>query len=142
VEDLPLDEMDWLGDFVGGVRRGGVYLLGGSPGSRKSGLALQLALDLTLNGMRSLFLLSEETPARLYDRSFPMMAEWTAQESCHGITHIATETMMPPLVDLPLFVTQQMANEAQSEDSLILAVFNCDWAKESKCFDCRRRRAA
>lgn len=106
-EDLPLRDMDWFGSFLGGLRRGGVYLLGGSPGSRKSGLGLQLALDLARQGMRSLFLLSEETAERLYDRSFPMMSDWSANDLCGGIAHISAEVLMAT-ADLPQFVAQKI----------------------------------
>src|SRR5687768_3782009 len=36
----------WLAASLGSFTRSGIYLLAGPPGSRKSGLALQLALDL------------------------------------------------------------------------------------------------
>lgn len=102
-DDLPLREMDWLRGFLGGVRRGGIYLLGGAPGSRKSGLSLQIALDLARQGMRSLFLLSEESANRLYDRALPMMDEWSADEMCSGVACIATEELVTSS-QLPAFI--------------------------------------
>src|SRR5688500_12246674 len=58
---------------VTGFAQGGIYLLAGPPGSRKSGLALQVALDRGATGKRSLLLLSEEWPSRVTERALRML---------------------------------------------------------------------
>src|SRR4051812_41049788 len=50
----------WWGMAVNRFAKAGIYLLAGPPGSRKSGLALQLALDLARSHQRTLFVLTEE----------------------------------------------------------------------------------
>src|SRR4051812_35738831 len=55
------------------LTEGGIHLISGPPGSRKSGLALQLALDRGAHGSRSLVLLSEESTARVRERAFRML---------------------------------------------------------------------
>lgn len=107
-EHLPLREMEWLGSFLGGVQRGAIYLLGGAPGSRKSGMAVQLALDLARQDIRSLFLLTEESDQRLRERTFPMMNDWSAAELCGGLVHIHTEAAVPPMHQLPQFVRSEI----------------------------------
>ena len=46
VKTLNLCDNAWFTDAVGTFVAGASYLLGGAPGSRKSGLAAQVALDL------------------------------------------------------------------------------------------------
>lgn len=57
----------WLdGALNGGFRRGGCYLLSGSPGANKTTLAVQAAAKLAMKGMKILLVLSEQQPADLY----------------------------------------------------------------------------
>ena len=107
-DTLPLNDTAWFGSFVGGLERGAIYLLGGSPGARKSGLALQLALDLARRGVKSLFLLTEEPAARLYDRAAAMMTDWPADDLLRAIAHISAEATLPPMRDLPKFVCEEL----------------------------------
>lgn len=57
------------------LAQGGIHLLAGVPGSRKSGLALQLALERSARGHKSLLLLTEESVDRVRDRAERMMAD-------------------------------------------------------------------
>src|SRR5438034_80254 len=57
--------MESVGDFFSG----GIYLMAGPPGSRKSGLALQVVLDLGKVHRRSLYLMTEEPSWRLRERA-------------------------------------------------------------------------
>lgn len=59
----PFCELDWLNAVLnGGIRRGAAYLLTGPPGSNKTTLCVQAAVDLALQGCTVVFLLSEQTP--------------------------------------------------------------------------------
>jgi len=52
-ESLALSEpLQWFVDLLGQFWLGFVYMLAGQPGSRKSGLSLQVALDLAQRGLK------------------------------------------------------------------------------------------
>jgi predicted ATP-dependent serine protease len=71
-ERVPLsEEMSRLDELCGQVIQGGVYLVGGAPGGFKSGLALQVSLDLNRQGVRSLSILTEEPAHRLQGAGDP-----------------------------------------------------------------------
>src|SRR5438067_9097876 len=62
--ELPLsEEFDFLRSALSQFVMGGIYLVGGVPGGGKSLLSIQIALDLALSGLRSLFILTEERPS-------------------------------------------------------------------------------
>lgn len=63
-EELPLTKMNWFRE-VTKLLRGGIYLLAGEPGSGKTTLSLQLALDIAQSGMKVLYLTTEQSPSDL-----------------------------------------------------------------------------
>jgi predicted ATP-dependent serine protease len=76
-ESVPLSsEMRWLTNAVGRLVRAGIYLLAGQPGSRKSGLALQMCLDLARQNHKCLIILNEEPASRLKERAIQMSSRW------------------------------------------------------------------
>lgn len=68
--------LDWHTIFAGPIVRGASHLLGGTPGAFKSGLALQIALDLARQGTPTLLILTEEPPHRAKERALRMTAQW------------------------------------------------------------------
>ncbi|HEV2292837.1 MAG TPA: AAA family ATPase, partial [Tepidisphaeraceae bacterium] len=68
-----------------------IHLLAGPPGSRKSGLALQLALDYGVAGNRTLLLLSEEDPGRVTERSHRMLAGRGGAAARRALSSVALE---------------------------------------------------
>lgn len=63
-ERLVLTErLAWLESALTEIVSGGVYLVSGAPGSRKSGLVTQLALDFGVRGVRALDPDRGSTPA-------------------------------------------------------------------------------
>ena len=48
---------------------GGIYLLGGSPGGRKAGLATQVVLELATKNVPSVSVLTEESERRFIERA-------------------------------------------------------------------------
>lgn len=71
-ESLPLgqnDRLAWFDEFIGGILGGGIYLLGGSPGGRKSGLATQIVLELATAGVPSISVLTEASERRFFERA-------------------------------------------------------------------------
>src|SRR3954463_1235041 len=71
-------EMQWFEKAVHRFVASGIYLLGGQPGARKSGLALQLALDRARQNMPCLFILNEEPASRLRERALLLTRKWPA----------------------------------------------------------------
>jgi len=68
IKGVVLDAEAWFGDTMGIFAAGASYLIGGAPGSRKSGLVTQLALDVACSGGRVLYLANEEPTACVYGR--------------------------------------------------------------------------
>jgi predicted ATP-dependent serine protease len=71
VPSIQLVDNQWFSDSLGVFVQGASYLLGGAPGSRKSGLAAQLALDLARQGKTVLTIPTEEPEPRVWDRFYP-----------------------------------------------------------------------
>lgn len=53
----------------GGIVKGGLYLVGGSPGIGKSTLLLKIAGDLAKNGKKILYVSGEESLSQIYNRA-------------------------------------------------------------------------
>ena len=106
---LPLsEELSWLRDLCGEVVQGAVYLLGGAPGGFKSGLALQLSLDLNRQGIRTLSILTEEPSHRLKERALRMTAQWPKADVHRALSHLQVETDLRDIEDLPRFIASQV----------------------------------
>lgn len=104
-EPLPLsDEMRWLSELCGEVVQGGCYLLGGAPGGFKSGLALQVSLDLSRQGVRTLTILTEEPSYRLKDRAVRMTSHWPRADVERALSHLHVECDLHDIESLPRFI--------------------------------------
>jgi len=60
IENLSFPSLPWLQE-IGGVRKGGTYLLAGEPGIGKTTLSVQMLGDLALQGKKVLYLTNEQT---------------------------------------------------------------------------------
>ena len=110
---LPLSaESRWFSDAVGQFVASGIYLLAGQPGSRKSGLALQLGLDLARRGHRSLLVLTEEPASRLKERALKMTTDWPHAARERGLRHLNVEQGVQDVADLPDFVRRHVLHPA------------------------------
>lgn len=105
---LTLNDNAWFTDCVGTFVAGASYLLGGPPGSRKSGLAAQLALDLARQGRRVLILPTEEPADRVWERLRRMMNGFDADDITQAITHLCVERNPPAVEQLPSYVSRQV----------------------------------
>jgi len=75
-EQIPIsDRLRWLKDTVTNLVRGGTYLIAGEPGIGKSTLALQIALDLALQGSPSVYLLTEQSVSELKNRATLLLSD-------------------------------------------------------------------
>ncbi|MBC7113788.1 MAG: AAA family ATPase [Candidatus Methanomethyliales bacterium] len=64
IEELPLSKMKWFNEATKLVK-GGIYLLAGEPGSGKTTLSLQLAMDVAEQDKKVLYLTTEQSPSDL-----------------------------------------------------------------------------
>lgn len=113
IESLPLsDELNWLSDWCSPLVRGGVYLLGGAPGAFKSGLALQLSLDLNRRDIRTLTLLTEEPSHRLRERALLMTSQWPKTHVRRAFSNLNVETELADIEQLPAFVARHVLSPA------------------------------
>ena len=64
-QPLSLPQSAFLAQAMGALFNGGLYLFGGAPASGKSLLSMQIGLDLAEQGYRSLYILTEQTPAAM-----------------------------------------------------------------------------
>lgn len=102
------DELTWLSDLGGQIVRGGVYLLGGAPGAFKSGLALQLSLDLNRRDIRTLTILTEEPSHRLRERALLMTSQWPKSHVRRAFSNLHVESELADIEQLPAFLARHV----------------------------------
>lgn len=106
---VPLtDAMQWFNEPLGQFVDGGIYLLAGPPGTRKSGLGLQVSLDLAKQGIKCLHILTEEPACRLKERALRMTSEWESADVGVAMSNLLTETSLPDVEALPSFFVQHV----------------------------------
>lgn len=112
-ERLPIGETDrlaWYDDFIGGMLGGGITLLGGSPGGRKSGLATQIVLELATKGIPSLSVLTEESERRFVERASKITSEWPRKDAKAALGLARCDTRISDLEQLPNFIVHDVLN--------------------------------
>jgi DNA repair protein RadA/Sms len=110
---LPLsDQMGFLREAVGGeLITGARYLLSGTPGGGKSRLATQVCLDLAVQGVRSLTILTEEAPAQLKRRALQMTADWTNRQVQQAMAAMQVDGGVLDVGMLPDFLVRQVLSK-------------------------------
>lgn len=108
VKPLTLRDNTWFADAVGTFVAGASYLLGGAPGSRKSGLAAQIALDLARQGQRVLIVPTEEPADRVWGRLLKMMDGFEADDITRAMVNLCVERNPPSVEQLPNYVSSQV----------------------------------
>lgn len=111
---IALRDNTWFADAVVFFVVGASYLLGGAPGSRKSGLATQLALDLARQGKRVLIVPTEEPADRVWERLVKMMDGFDAVGVNTAMTNLAVERNPPSVEQLPNYVSSQVLSPSDS----------------------------
>lgn len=102
------ERLAWFEQALTEIVVGGIYLVAGAPGSRKSGLTTQLALDFGLRGIRTLTLLTEESPHRLLDRALRMTSDWPADDARQALGHAFCCDELAGIERLPGFLYQHV----------------------------------
>jgi predicted ATP-dependent serine protease len=116
--------MQWFEKAVHRFVASGIYLLGGQPGARKSGLALQLALDLARQDQPSLFILNEEPAGRLRERALMLTSKWPAAAVRRAFRNLRVEVDLYDLESLPPFVAHQVLSPAGAHHGIKLLVLD------------------
>lgn len=101
-------DLGWLKDNIVTFYRGGIYLLAGQPGIGKSTLGIQIALDLGRSGIRTLFVLTEQSKADLKNRAVRMSSAWPTSVSKRAMQHILPHDEVYDIETLPSFLAHQV----------------------------------
>jgi predicted ATP-dependent serine protease len=112
-ERLPIgesDRLEWFDDFIGGMLAGGIYLLGGSPGGRKSGLDTQIVLELATRGIASVSVLTEESERRFVERVTKITTGWTKKQARDAASLARCDARVSDLGQLPNFLLRDVLN--------------------------------
>ena len=109
-EGLPLSEsLGFLLEAVGGkLVTGARNLCSGSPGGGKSRLATQVCLDLGMQGMQTLTILTEESPAQLKRRAVQMTADWPGKQARQAMASMQVDDSVYDVSGLPEFLVRQV----------------------------------
>jgi DNA repair protein RadA/Sms len=108
-QPMPLpDGITWLGDVVGEVCEGYLYLVGGPPGSMKSRLFTQLAVEFARQGKTVSFLLNEEREHRLRSRVSRLLSQTPAAEVQAIQARLLADDSLHEIDNLPAWVASQM----------------------------------
>lgn len=121
---LTLRDNTWFGDAVGCIVVGASYLLGGAPGSRKSGLATQVAVDMARQGSRVLYVPTEEPPDRVLERVVRMMDGFDAADITTTLKNLLIERNPPSVEQLPNYVSSQVLSCSGAYHGISLAVLD------------------
>ena len=111
---LPLGmQLQFFEEIVGGhFIAGGRFLLSGQPGSGKSRLATQLCLDLARQGIPTLAILTEETPAQMKRRVQQMTGDWQGHEIQLALSNMLVDQSVFDVTTLPEFLVRHVLSTA------------------------------
>ena len=118
------DELQFLRDALQRFVRGGIYLFGGAPGSGKSLLACQLGLELGVNGARSLFIVTEQSPSNLKEVAIRITGDWDRSAATRALANIQFEDRLYDVASLPAVVTRSILNPAGQYHGVQLVVLD------------------
>jgi DNA repair protein RadA/Sms len=110
------NNLDWLRYRIDKFVKGGVYLLAGEPGIGKTTLALQIAMDLGIQDIKTLYILNEQSKSEIARRAKQISSEWSSndREKALRVVHpIGTEDgLYDDISNLPTFLTHQVLGQA------------------------------
>jgi DNA repair protein RadA/Sms len=124
VKTIALADNGWLADAVGSFVAGASYLLGGAPGSRKSGLATQLAVDLARQGKHVLIVPTEEPADRVWERVLRMMDGFSADDVNRTLQNLSVERNVPSVEQLPNYAGSQVLSPTGSYHGVAMVVLD------------------
>lgn len=102
------ESLTWLRQRIAKFVVGGIYLLAGQPGIGKSRLSTQLALDLGRRGMKTLYVLTEQSQDDLSKIAHQMTSDWPRKEADNAMRNVYPEDAVYDIETLPTFLAQQV----------------------------------
>ena len=85
------DSLAWLRQRISKFVVGGIYLLAGQPGIGKSRLSTQIALDLGRRGIKTLYILTEESKKGLANIARQMTSDWPRKDADRALDNVLAE---------------------------------------------------
>ncbi len=124
-EELPLtSDVGFLRHSLSRIVRGGVYLIGGSPGAGKSLLSAQLGLSLGRESLRSLFVLTEQSRSDLMETVTRLTSDLHSKTADRAMAAIQVEDRLYDVATLPSLVTHQILNPGGQYHGIDLLVLD------------------
>jgi predicted ATP-dependent serine protease len=102
-ETIEFERNQFFENLCGQIVREEAILIAGAPGSNKSTLSRQLAVDLASKGQRVLFILTEENPERLKSAILKITSEWPADDVKRVLSNVHVEMALQDVLMLPGF---------------------------------------
>ncbi|MEM1668673.1 MAG: ATPase domain-containing protein [Thermofilaceae archaeon] len=116
---LKLPGIKWFSEATStqGLAEGGVYLLSGAEGSGKTNLALQIGVDLAVQGYKILYLALEQSPSELKHRIEYLIlpARWELEDSDEERDR--RETANTKITGLDPAVLKQLRKKLETEEN-------------------------
>jgi DNA repair protein RadA/Sms len=125
IKSLPISSsLAWFEHALGGMLvEGSTILISGAPGSSKSTVSTQACLELGALGVKSLHVLTEESPRRLLDRAIRLSSEWPSETVRTAIANMHCDSSLLDLHNLPAFLaTHVLAKGARHAGCKLIVV--------------------
>lgn len=104
------ESLSWLRQRIAKFVVGGIYLLAGQPGIGKSRLSTQIALDLSKRGLKTLYVLTEQSKEELAKVARQMTSDWPRNEVNNALACVLPEEGIYDIENLPSFLAHQVMN--------------------------------
>ena len=118
------ESLAWLRQRIAKFVVGGIYLLAGQPGIGKSRLSTQLALDLGRRGMKTLYVLTEQSQDDLAKVARQMTSDWSRKDADQAMRNVYPEENVYDLETLPSFLGHQVMSPSGKYHGVKLIVID------------------
>ena len=102
------DSLAWLRQRIAKFVVGGIYLIAGQPGIGKSRLSAQISLDLGRHGIKSLYILTEQSQDDLAKVAKQMTSGWPKKDVEIALKNVFPEESIYDIETLPSFLAHQV----------------------------------
>jgi DNA repair protein RadA/Sms len=106
------ESLDWLRQRIAKFVVGGIYLLAGQPGIGKSRLSTQIALDIGRHGIKTLYILTEQSKDELAKVARQMTSDWPREDAERALGNISPEDNVYDIETLPTFLGHQVISSS------------------------------
>lgn len=106
------ESLAWLRQRISKFVVGGIYLLAGQPGIGKSRLSAQIALDLGRRGVKTLYILTEQSRDDLANVARQMTSDWPRKDAERALGNVLPEEGVYDMETLPAFLGHQVLSSS------------------------------